>query len=209
MKRYSMLGVLSGVVLFLSLVACGPERDAADAALATEIDSHRSQKDSLFRVSPHSPIPEEERSDFAGLKYFPVDPELRFDGPIIRYDNPQPDTIVGTKGDLRPALKYGYFPFIHDGEEYRLQVYKMIRDDPGADNYLFLGFTDRTTGNSTYGTGRYIDLTENPANYYRVDFNLAYNPYCAYNPRYSCAVPSPENPLDLAVTAGEKIYKAH
>ncbi|NIU01421.1 MAG: DUF1684 domain-containing protein, partial [Nitrosopumilaceae archaeon] len=72
-----------------------------------------------------------------------------------------------------------------------------------------LGFTDKTSGDETYGGGRYIDLVEHDRNHYVIDFNKAYNPYCAYNPKYSCAIPPEENHLAIAVTAGEKIFKEH
>jgi len=85
----------------------------------------------------------------------------------------------------------------------------MIPKDTSREKYLFLGFTDQTTGKETYNTGRYIDLVELPDGDYVVDFNLAYNPYCAYNPRYTCAIPPSENKLPFKVRAGERIFKQH
>ena len=79
----------------------------------------------------------------------------------------------------------------------------------GAKSHLFLGFWDNTSGNETYGGGRYLDINENPENYYVIDFNYAYNPYCAYNHRYTCAVPPLQNRLSVAIKAGEKKYKEH
>jgi len=80
----------------------------------------------------------------------------------------------------------------------------MIREKPDTNKYIFLGFTDETTNKETYGAGRYINLELNNKNHYVVDFNYAYNPYCAYNPKYSCAIPSRENHLKIAIEAGEK-----
>ncbi len=177
--------------------------------IIAQILSERQQKDRAFATEDWSPLLEKDKKNFHGLAYYPVDLSLRFEGPIVRYDSTVLDTIMGTKGDLRPALKYGYFPFVYQGKEYRLQVYKMVREDTSLQKYLFLGFTDRTSGKETYGAGRYIDLVENPENHYVVDFNLAYNPYCAYNPRYTCAIPPEENYLPFPVRAGEKIFRAH
>lgn len=182
-----------------------PEQEA----LAAEILRQRAEKDRDFKNDPNSPLLAEDREAFQGLNYYPVDLSLRFEGPIVKYDSLLPDTIIGTKGDRRPALRYGYFPFTYQGRQYRLQIYKILRDNPEYAKYLFLGFTDRTGGGETYGGGRYIDLTENAENHYVVDFNLAYNPFCAYNPRYSCAIPAAENRLPFAVNAGEKIFKKH
>ncbi|RMF60493.1 MAG: DUF1684 domain-containing protein [Calditrichaeota bacterium] len=174
------------------------------------IEQHRQEKDHFFKNDPNSPLLPEDKATFTGLKYYPIDLSLRFEGPLIRLDTTLIDTIRGTReGDLRPALRYGYFDFLYHGKRYRLVVYKMLRDNPQLEKYLFLGFTDETSGKETYGGGRYIDLIENPNNYYVVDFNLAYNPYCAYNPRYTCAIPPSENHLPFPVTAGEKIYKEH
>ena len=192
--------------LFL-IYGCG--YTAEQEAIIAGIKQHRMEKDADFTTDPNSPLLAEDKQSFAGLKYYPIDLSLRFEGSIVKYDSIIPGTIIGTKGDRRPAIKYGYFPFTYKGEEYRLQVYKILRDSPEYAKYLFLGFTDETTGKQTYGAGRYIDMTENEENYYLVDFNLAYNPYCAYNPKYTCALPSPENRLPFKVTAGEKIFKEH
>ncbi len=169
----------------------------------------RAEKDSAFAAADWSPLLPEDKAHFKGLKYYPIDLSLRFEGPIVKYDTLIPDTIMGTRGDLRPAVKYGYFPFTYQGKEYRLQIYQIKHKNPEYDKYLFLGFTDATTGKETYGAGRYIDLEINPQNRYVVDFNLAYNPYCAYNPRYTCAIPPEENRLPFPVRAGEKIFKEH
>lgn len=196
------------ILLAILMAACNqytPEQEA----IVADIMQQRLEKDQWLKSEKNSPLLEEDKADFKGLNYYPVDLSLRFEGSITKYDSVIPDTIIGTKGDLRPALKYGYFPFTYRGNEYKLEVYKMLRDDPQYAKYLFLGFTDATGGQETYGGGRYIDMTENEENFYHVDFNLAYNPYCAYNPRYSCAIPPAANRLSFQVTAGEKIFKEH
>ncbi len=198
------------LVLILSFVACQSKKYSPEQkAIITQIERERAEKDSAFRAAEWSPLLAEDKNHFEGLKYYPIDLSLRFEGPIVKYDSTILDTIIGTKGDLRPSLKYGYFPFTYENKEYRLQIYKILRDKPELNEYLFLGFTDQTTGQETYGAGRYIDLTENPENQYVIDFNLAYNPYCAYNPRYTCAIPPDENRLPFPVRAGEKIFKEH
>ncbi len=194
------------VLISILLCACSkpPVKEVAD---------HRkfiATKDSLFLHAPWSPLTTEMKSDFQGLKYFEYDPRFRFTGSIVIYEEPDSTVLYATRaGDVRPALKYGYFPFNFMDKEFRLQVFKMgSRKNPDK-QYLFLGFTDATSGNETYGGGRYIDLEENASNNYAVDFNYAYNPYCAYNPRYSCALPPKENRLPFPVLAGEKNYGNH
>ncbi len=194
------------LLVVLGLGGCQKSHTPEQQISIDKILKQRIEKDSLFRNAPWTPIREEDRTGFPGLSYFPIDLELRFRGPIITYDSLVPDTITGTRGDRRPARKFGYFSFHYKDGDYRLEIYEILRDDPDADSYLFLGFTDKTTGKETYGTGRYIDLLEMEDGFYAVDFNRAYNPYCAYNPRYSCAIPKDENRLPFAVRAGEKIF---
>ncbi len=207
-----MKNILIPLVIALFFVSCSQKQPAyspEEQKIVSQILKERQAKDLAFATEDWSPLLPEDKKHFRGLKYFPMDLSLRFEGPIVRYDSTILDTIIGTKGDLRPALKYGYFPFTYQGKEYRLQVYKILREDTSLQKYLFLGFTDETSGKETYGAGRYIDLVENAENHYVVDFNLAYNPYCAYNPRYTCALPPEENHLPFPVRAGEKIFKAH
>ncbi len=186
-----------------------PSGEPTPEPIVQQIQEWRQQKDRFFKESDNSPLLPEDRQHFQGLNYFPIDPAYRFEGPIVRYQGLQIDTIIATGGDTRPALRYGYFAFRFQGKTYRLQIYKFFSGDPESAQHLFLGFTDETNGTTTYGGGRYIDLKENPENHYVVDFNLAYNPYCAYNPQYSCALPPAENHLPFPVRAGEKLLKPH
>lgn len=156
--------------------------------------------------SNESPLKMENIKGFNGLHYFEYNPNFRFEGPINIYEDPDSVIIYGSKQDERPSIKYGYFEFTFDENEYKLQIFKILRDDPEQDGYLFLGFTDETSNRETYGGGRYINLEQNQHNFYVIDFNYAYNPYCAYNPKYSCAIPSKENHLKIAIKAGEKKY---
>lgn len=204
-RGVAFLLLVAGALLLPDCSRHSPEQEA----IAADILRQREEKDRDFKNDPNTPLLAEDREAFQELNYYPVDLSLRFEGPIVKYDSPLPDTIIGTKGDRRPALRYGYFPFTYQGREYRLQIYKILRDNPEFAKYLFLGFTDRTSGAETYGGGRYIDLIENEENHYVIDFNFAYNPFCAYNPRYSCAIPAAENRLPIAIKAGEKVFKKH
>lgn len=207
MRKWHLFFLLC--ILGLICFSCHKSYSPEEKLLINSILASRMEKDSLFRHAHWSPFADQEKKHFSGLKYFPVDLSFRFEGPINRYDSLIPDTIMGTKGDLRPAVRYGYFTFKYRGEGHQLVLFKILRDDPDFEKYLFLGFTDETTGDKTYDTGRYIDVLENSDNHYIIDFNMAYNPYCAYNPRYSCAIPSEENHLPFAIRAGEKIYQEH
>ena len=196
------------LILFgaLILISCATDSDM----MSSELIKHRLEKDSLFVHASWSPLRDDEKANFSGLKYFPYTDELSFSGPIVRFEEADSTQIYATKeGDIRPAIELGYFPFEHKGTTHKLHIYKLFSKQNPEKSFLFLGFTDETTGIQTYSAGRYIDLQENPDNYYVVNFNYAYNPYCAYNDKYSCALPPAENKLPFEVNAGEKIYKEH
>ena len=111
--------------------------------------------------------------------------------------------FVTSTGEVRPFIRYGLFRLEADGQVRTLVAFKAVGEDGGG--RLFLPFQDRTSGRSTYGGGRSLDLDESPDGRYVLDFNQAYHPYCVYNPMYSCPIPPPENRIGLAVTAGEQL----
>ncbi len=179
-------------------------------SLAAVFDKHIQKVESDFKTADWSPLTPDDKNVFTHLNYYPYDVNWRFSGPLHIYSDQDSLIIRGSReGDLRPALKFGYFEFEKNEQTHRLQVIKILPKQPESKPYMFLGFWDETSDQETYGGGRYINIDENEENFYTVDFNFAYNPYCAYSDRYSCAVPPFENRLKLAVTAGEKIFKEH
>ncbi len=166
----------------------------------------RREKDREFRNGSTSPIPPEDRRRFHGLFYYAVDPTLRFHVKLNRYPAPQEVRLGTNTGEVRQALRYGYFEFAIEGKTCRLQVYRIEDTNSNGEPSLFAPFRDATSGKETYAAGRYIDLKENTTGYYDLDFNQAYNPYCAYSKEYSCPVPPAENTLPVPVRAGEKSY---
>ncbi len=173
--------------------------------LIHDIESLRKEKDSYFGSEPDSPIPEEERTRFKGLKYFPPSPAHRVKARLTKHDKPEVITMTTSKGTIRPYLKYGVFSFELQGQKLQLHAYKAA-DDP-HDQSLFVPFADETSGKETYGSGRYLDIEEVGGDDYVLDFNLAYNPYCAYNENYVCPFPPRDNRLSIAVMAGEKNFR--
>lgn len=180
-------------------------------AYVAAVEEYRMQKDDVFRDAPDSPIPDDERETFSGLAYFPPELAFRVKATLTPFRDPQIVRLGSTKGDLRPQLRYGELAFRLGGVECRLIAFKDAGDPDGVE--MFVPFRDSTTGHETYGAGRYVEPhdtgsgTTEPRTVL-VDFNLAYSPYCAYDVRYSCTLPPPENALPVAVTAGEKTYGA-
>jgi uncharacterized protein (DUF1684 family) len=161
---------------------------------------HRAAKDQAFR-GEGSPIPQEVRGTFAGLGYYPPNGALVVDATLEKLEPPEPVSIAATKGDVRKMLRYGRFRFVVDGTPCTLTAFTS-EDHPTT---LFIPFRDRTNGSETYEVGRYIDMEVSGGEKYRLDFNMAYNPYCAYNANYTCPIVPRENVLPVAIPAGEKL----
>ncbi|MBD3224026.1 MAG: DUF1684 domain-containing protein, partial [Caldithrix sp.] len=198
-----MLRIVTLTLMLAGLMACR-QNDGQTASAGNTADSLQNafrayiqEKDQQFRQADWSPLKDNHKDGFEGLRYYPYQQDWRYVLPIERYQTPDSMIIRGTReGDQRPALRYGYIEFSKKGESHRLQIIKILPRKPGGQSHLFLGFRDRTSGQETYGGGRYIDVKPTADGRYVVDFNYAYNPYCAYSDRYSCAIPPEANDLD-------------
>jgi uncharacterized protein (DUF1684 family) len=179
------------------------------AAWRAELETDREETRDYFLTQFNwrgSPVPE----GFEGPRYFPVSEEWRKEAKLDR-DAPGTGRRVQLQtsvGDVRDFDVYGTFVFEHDGQEQRLTAYRMVPEHPPHDE-LFVPFKDATTGKQTYGAGRYLDVPRHDGDDYILDFNTAYNPLCAYSPRYNCPYPPPQNSLKVAVEAGEMVPFEH
>jgi len=127
---------------------------------------------------------------------------------LIKDPNPQRVVLATSKGVPREMIRYGVLEFEVEGTKQRLAAFKSV-PQPGhhhADESLFIPFRDATSGKETYGACRYLDIEEQPTDDYVIDFNLAYNPYCAYSEDYVCPFPPRENWLTMPIRAGEKNF---
>lgn len=153
-----------------------------------------------MRDDPDSPLTHEQRHAFDGLKYFPYDPALRFEAPLDP-NVPDDDVVLETStGDSRRFRRLGRARFSVDGREAEITVFGAEDED------LFVPLRDATSGNETYGAGRYLEPELVGENAVLLDFNDLYNPYCAYNEDYSCPLPPRENWLHVPIRAGEKTF---
>lgn len=169
------------------------------------IEKDRLLKDEKMKTDVQSPIPAEEKADFMHLNYFKPDVEFRKEATFKRYDQAQHFFMKTTTDRLPEYSLYGTITFQHQGESYSLNVYQNIElvKKPGFEKHLFIPFNDETNGEETYGGGRFMDVYETGADSLLIDFNLAYNPYCAYNKKYSCPIPPESNNLQVKIKAGE------
>jgi len=170
------------------------------------IEQERKEKDYWFRESHESPIPHELRHTFKGLMYYPVDPNLRFRVRLTVLPKQEVLTFATSKGTEQQYYRHGYFEFPVEGKTVQLHAYKPVHTHDGRE-FLFVPFRDATSGKETYGAGRYLDLEPQPSGEYDLDFNKAYNPYCAYSDDYVCPLPPVENWLPVPIHAGEKTWK--
>jgi uncharacterized protein (DUF1684 family) len=182
-------------------VAPAKPEDAPPATTSmwrSQFDSQRAQWEALMTQSEDSPLPEEKRATFAGLRFYPFDPSWRFVGDLERLRPPAFVQLPDTKGKAQAYLDYGRFPFEKDGVVATLVVHRPVEH---PDQY-FIAFTDSTSGGETYGGGRYVHLDSLDTHRFVLDFNEAYNPYCAWDASWICPLPPPENALPFAVRAG-------
>lgn len=191
-------------ILLVALMAISCVED--EGGSVTEYDQQeildlRAAKDEVFRSSDTSPLPEEKLASFTGLKYFDPDPDYVVEATFA--PSLKPDTIVlqTSSKEPRTAIRAGTFTFSLRNSEHKLVAYTFVGNEGTS---FFVPFTDKTTGHETYYAGRYLDITKVDGNDYVIDFNEAYNPYCAYNDRYSCPLVPAENDLSIAIRAGEK-----
>ena len=206
----SLLTLLASVGVLLLGACASPPDTPTLPPLEQRVagwEAWRAAKDSLFR-SPASPLLPTQQERFDGLSYFPYDSTLAF--AVTLAPTLQRDTLrmATSTGEPRDYIRFGSFSFPLDGRSHRLAVFQPLNPgaEPAPDRRLFLPFADATSGAATYSAGRYLDLDPTPDGRYVLDFNYAYSPYCAYNPRYSCPFPPRENRLPAPIRAGERTH---
>jgi uncharacterized protein (DUF1684 family) len=153
----------------------------------------------MFASDGHSPLTPEQRQTFAGLHYFPENPALRLDVTVEEFAQKDNIEMQTTTGDVQTYTRYGRFKFNVDGQPAELTLYY-------GEHGFFLPFVDALAGVETYPAGRYLEPEPLVGRTFRVDFNDAYNPYCAYNDQWSCPLTPAENRLRVPIRAGEKLF---
>jgi len=168
----------------------------------SELDEFRRDKDEFFREDPRSPLTPEQRANFAGLSYYPESPALRIEAELdTDVDRDEDIVMQTTTGGTQVYRRAGKVRFEVDGQPAEITLYESPEQ-----HELFVPFRDATSGKETYGAGRYLEVEPPADGRAVVDFNDAYNPYCAYNPEWSCPIPPGENWLAVPVRAGEKDF---
>lgn len=165
----------------------------------TSLDDFRQAKDEFFAADPESPFTPEQKREFKGLKYFPENPALRLELEVEEFPEKDVIQMQTSTGGVQSHTRYGVIRFTVEGQPAELTVYH----DPHG---FFLPFVDSLAGRETYGAGRYLEPEPAGQGKLLVDFNYAYNPYCAYNDLFSCPLTPWENRLKVPIRAGEKAF---
>ncbi len=165
----------------------------------TELENFRAEKDDFFASHPQSPLTAAQKRTFGGLRYFDEDSTLRLEVTATPFPEREQIEIQTSTGETRHYTRFARFKFSVDGREAELTIYE-------TEHGYFLPFVDSLAGKETYPAGRYLDPEPLSGNRFLVDFNLAYNPYCAYNDVWSCPLTPFENRLKVPIRAGEKMF---
>jgi uncharacterized protein len=165
----------------------------------SELESFRTEKNSFFATDPQSPLTQEQKREFNGLVYFPENEDLKLEVSVERFPHPETIQMQTSTNDVQTYQRYGRFQFKIDGQDAALTIYHSHGD-------FFLPFVDSQAGSDTYGAGRYLEPQPVDKDHFLIDFNYAYNPYCAYNENWSCPITPADNRLKVPIRAGEKVF---
>ncbi len=171
---------------------------------AAQITDFQKEINIEYRDPAHSPLPAAARKKFVTLPFYPIDISYCVEAVFVRDSTSAAFLMPTSKPREAHYRRYGELRFTLDGQSLHLSVYQNLDliTKPEYKNYLFVPFTDLTNGHETYGGGRYLDLVGPLGKVVRLDFNRAYNPYCAYSDRFSCPIPPAENRLHVPIRAG-------
>lgn len=164
----------------------------------SQFDAHKEQWNAVMTSDDASPLPEDRRASFPGLAFYAYDPAWRYVGDLERLRPPGFIQVPDTKGRAQAYLDYGRFPIERNGVVATLEVYRPVEHP----EQFFIAFFDSTNGSETYAGGRYAHLDSLDTHRFVLDFNQAYNPYCAYDSSWMCPIPPRANALPFAVRAG-------
>ncbi|MEC3907554.1 DUF1684 domain-containing protein [Tamlana sp. 2201CG12-4] len=192
--------------LMMFVLACGQDK----RPLKGETEFQR-QLNAEYKDATTSPLKKEDRKHFEGLDFFKFDSIYVVKATLKRTPDSEWFKMKTTTDRVSEERIYGVLSFTLKGEQHQLNIYqgKELITQEGFEDYLFLPFLDETNGIESYGGGRYIDAKIPEGNIMIIDFNKAYNPYCAYNDKYSCPIVPRENYLKTKIEAGVKVFDKH
>jgi len=201
-----MQNYISLLVALTFFMSCAQKKEPIQG----ETDFQR-EMNAEYKDATTSPLKDKDRKHFEGLDFFKFDAAYVVKATFKRFLNEPSFKMKTTTDRLPDYVKYGEVTFELKGNTYKLNIYQNqeLLTREGYEDYLFLPFSDETNGIETYGGGRYIDARFPKGDTMEIDFNKAYNPYCAYNEKYSCPIVPRENYLEMRIEAGVKAFGKH
>ena len=204
MKAKNIIFLAAAAVVIVSLIYSFMG-SGDQSAYIEEINKEREEKERFMKSSKESPF-KDSVENYKGLSYYPPDPKYRIIADLTPIENKEIVTLATNTGEEQRYQQYAFAEFDLDGLHHRLLILEVIDSGP-LRGKLFFAFGDETSAVETYGAGRYLDLEKVPgSSTITLDFNKAYNPYCAYISNFSCPLPPAQNLLTIPIKAGEKTY---
>ncbi len=204
MKASQVILFVVGLVVLVAVTYMFTAAESPEAYIE-KIEKERERQFKFIRFNIESPLTDEQKRTFTKLTFYEIDPSYKVKARIIPIENKKVREVPLTDGSKQRYIEHSYAEFELGGKTNRLLLLQAM-DEADKRNF-FLAFADATSAAETYGGGRYLNVRQDGKTSITLDFNLAYNPYCAYNPDYACPIPPKENLLEIALEAGEKNYK--
>jgi uncharacterized protein len=196
-----MKRLLAGLSFTCLSVVCFAQ---TDTAVVNDTKRFQGELKTEFDDPNTTPLSAKAKKTFKGIHFFPFNESYAVNARFVRTPQEKPFQMSTSSGMRKTYVKYAEVFFVIDKKEYKLNVYQsqeLLKSEEYKD-YLFIPFTDATSGNETYEGGRYIDLNIPQSDHILINFNKAYHPYCAYTDGYNCPVPPQENTLPIKIEAG-------
>ncbi|MBB6324579.1 hypothetical protein FHS59_000194 [Algoriphagus iocasae] len=203
MKPKHILTLLVAIVIIAAVAYTLTSTDSPEAYIE-KVEAERERQFKFIRFNAESPLTESQKQSFTKLEFYPIDPTYKVKALMVTIENKKVREVPLTDGSKERYIEHSWAEFEIQGKPQRLLLMQSM-DESDKRNF-FLAFADETSGVETYGGGRYINARQDGKSSITLDFNLAYNPYCAYNPDYACPIPPRENILEIPIPAGEKNY---
>lgn len=203
MKTNHILLILVSLVVFAAVAYMLTSADSPEV-YQEKIEAERERQYKFIRFNIDSPLSDAQKKEFKELDFYPIDPTYKVKARLVEDEFKKIREVPMTDGSVERYTEHSWAEFELNGKTNRLLLLQSV-DEVDKRNF-FLAFADETSGRETYGGGRYINARQDGKSSITIDFNLAYNPYCAYNPDYACPLPPRENILNISIAAGEKNY---
>jgi len=199
------------LILLILFSSCCFVTAQTNEKIIAEIEEYQASENEKFGNPETTILEPKDLRKFKGLDFYQIDLNYRVEAEFVRTPNENPFLMPTSTDRLPEYVKYGEAHFVIGNKKLKLNLYQSTTpsEDPKYIDYLFLPFTDLTSGDGSYGGGRFLDTYIPKGETIVLDFNKAYNPYCAYNKGYSCPIPPAENDLLVRIEAGVKDFGAH